>query len=81
MRNILTLVICILGFSQIDCSQENRKDFFPDGTKISAWFLDTAKIRLNDLGRQFVITEFGALIDSTVLQTIVIQNTIDEASR
>ena len=81
MRNILTLVICILGFSQIDCSQENRKDIFPDGTTIPAWFLDTTKIKLNELGKQFVITGFGAVSDSTVLQTIAIQNTIDEASR
>lgn len=75
------MVICILGFSLIDCSQESRKDFFPDGTKIPDWFLDTAKIRLNELGRQFIITGFGAVSDSTVLQTIAIQNTIDEASR
>lgn len=81
MRNICTLVICILGFSQIDCLQENQKDFFPDGTKIPDWFLDTTKIKLNELGKQFVITRFGAVSDSTVLQTIAIQNTIDEASR
>jgi polygalacturonase len=81
MRNIFLLVIVIWGFSQIKCPQENQKNFFPDGTKIPGWFLDTAKIKLNKLGKQYVITEFGAINDSMVLQTIVIQNTIDEASK
>jgi polygalacturonase len=81
MRNIFTLVICILGFSQIKCSQENKKNLFPDGTKIPDWFLDTTKIKLNELGKQFVITEYGAVNDSMVLQTGVIQNTINEAFR
>jgi polygalacturonase len=81
MRSIFTLVICILGFSQIKCSQENKKNLFPDGTKIPDWFLDTTKIKLNELGKQFVITEYGAVNDSMVLQTGVIQNTINEAFR
>jgi hypothetical protein len=81
MRNIFTLVICILGFSQINCSQENQKNLFPDGTKIPDWFLDTTKVNLNELGKQFVITEFGAINDSMVLQTGAIQNTINEACR
>jgi polygalacturonase len=70
-----------MGFSQIKCSRENKKDLFPDGTKIPDWFLDTTKVKLNELGKQFVITEFGAINDSMVLQTGAIQNTINEAFR
>jgi polygalacturonase len=81
MRNIFIFIICTLGFSQIDCFQESRRDYFPDGTEIPEWFQDTAGIRLKELGKQFVITDFGAVIDSMVLQTSVIQNTIDEAFR
>jgi polygalacturonase len=62
-------------------AQQNSKNVFPDGTPMSGWFLDYAKVKLSDLGKQYVITDFGAKWDSTLLQTQVIQKTIDEAAR
>jgi polygalacturonase len=55
-------------------------DFFPDGTAIPEWFSDTAELKPVDPGRQFLITDYGVINDSTVLQTSAIQKTIDEAS-
>ena len=59
-------------------AQKSAQNTFPDGTKIPAWFSDTAKIQLKQLGKQFVITQFGAVNDSTLVQTEAIQKTIDE---
>jgi len=61
-------------------SQVNLTKQFPDGTPIPAWFADTSKIRIQDLGRHYIITEHGAKNDSTILQTEVIQKVIDLAS-
>jgi len=80
MKNIITLGICIACILLIRCSSENKENIFPDGTKIPDWFLDTAKIRLEDLGNYIVITDYGAVNDSIIVQTITIQNAIDKAS-
>ena len=32
------------------------KDFFPDGALIDEWFYDLSVPRLEDLGRQYVLT-------------------------
>lgn len=81
MKNIYVLIILVSGFSQTVSSQESREKVFPDGTAIPDWFRDTTRIKISDLGKQFVITRYGAIHDSTQLQTAVIQKTIDEASR
>ena len=62
-------------------SQTNKSPNFPDGTKIPAWFSDSTKISLKDLGKQFIITKHGAKTDSTVVQTAVIQKIIDLAHK
>jgi len=62
-------------------AQTGRSENFPDGSKIPNWFSDSSKVMLKDLGKQFIITDHGAKIDSTVVQTAVIQNIIDQASQ
>jgi len=62
-------------------AQTGRSENFPDGSKIPNWFSDSSKVMLKDLGKQFVITDHGAKMDSTVVQTAVIQNIIDQASQ
>jgi len=81
MKNILKLIICILGFSQNAFSQENGNETFPDGTRIPAWFFKYRKNELDDLGKKFIITGYGATNDSLVIQTKAIQNTIDKAAK
>ena len=54
---------------------------WPDGTEMDAWFADTAKVDLASLGRQYVVTDYGVVNDSTVLQTERLQRIIDQASR
>ncbi|WP_157206268.1 rhamnogalacturonidase [Mariniflexile maritimum] len=79
MRNLLTFIICVASFLQNSHSQNNNNTF-PDGTEIPAWFSDVSKIKIEDLGKQYIVTNFGAVSDSTVLQTATIQKIIDRAS-
>jgi polygalacturonase len=81
MKKFLTFLILIFGFSQNAFMQENNKDLFPDGTKIPDWFLKTTKVQLNKLGKQYVITNYGATNDSMAIQTKAIQNTINKAAK
>jgi hypothetical protein len=34
---------------------------------MSPWFLDYTKVQLSDLGKQYIITDFGAKRDSTLV--------------
>lgn len=67
-------------FSVLLSVQLVAQDKFPDGTPISDWFNDSKVVDIKTLGKQYVITDYGAKADSTVLQTEVIQRTIDTAS-
>ena len=42
---------------------------WPDGTPISEWFSDTARLDPAKLGRQYVVTDYGVCRYSTLLQT------------
>lgn len=78
MKSIFLWIVFLWGCSYTTLSQQH---LFPDGSRIPGWFSETTKVKVEDLGRQFVITDYGAVNDSTLLQTAVIQETIDEASR
>jgi polygalacturonase len=75
MKIIYLLLFCLLGLTDFTFSQ----DKFPDGTEIPAWFHDYSKVKLTDLGKAYVITDFGAKNESTILQTGIIQKAIDQA--
>ena len=53
---------------------------WPDGTPISEWFADTTRLDPLQLGRQYVVTDYGVSCDSTLLQTEALQRVIDRAS-
>ncbi|MCD8380076.1 MAG: glycosyl hydrolase family 28 protein [Lachnospiraceae bacterium] len=55
------------------------KEYFPDGTPIDEWFYDTRVPSLEELGRQYVLTQYGILDDSRV-HTLEIQALIDQAA-
>jgi polygalacturonase len=81
MKNILRLLICLIGFSQVAFSQDYSNDTFPDGTVIPNWFKDYTKIELKNLGKKYCITDYGVKKDSTKVQTKAIQKVIDKASK
>ena len=80
MKNVFLFAFSLFALSINSLCQKNTNNVFPDGTKIPKWFLDSKKIDLKEIGDQFVITDFGALQDSNIIQTSAIQKTIDEAS-
>jgi len=79
MKKICLFILALLAITPKTFSQKNNKDLFPDGTKIPDWFLDAKKINPSDLGKFYSITDYGAVNDSTAVQTAAIQKTIDEA--
>lgn len=60
--------------------QLSGQELFPDGKPIPEWFGKTEKVDLSTLGKQYIITDYGAVQDSTRLQTECIQHVIDMAS-
>ena len=80
MKKILLALACsLVGLSPIN-AQKNTKQLFPDGTPISSWFTVNKKITLPQLGKAYVITDYGAKNDSTLVQTEAIQKIIDMAT-
>lgn len=57
----------------------NNKEFFPDGTPVDEWFYDTSVPTLDELGRQYVLTQYGILDDGKIY-TKEIQRLIDTAA-
>lgn len=57
----------------------NNKEFFPDGTMIDEWFYDTRIPKLEELGKQYVLTQYHILDDGRI-HTQEIQGLIDMAA-
>ena len=80
MKKILLALACsLVGLSSIN-AQKNTKQLFPDGTPISSWFTVNKKVSLPQLGKAYVITDYGVKNDSTLVQTEAIQKIIDLAT-
>lgn len=56
-----------------------KKEFFPDGTPIDAWFYEYSLPELASLGRAYPITEYGVLDDGCVY-TEAFQSLIDRVA-
>ncbi|MBS2098098.1 rhamnogalacturonidase [Carboxylicivirga linearis] len=76
----LFMILAVMLLSSCAVEKKQNVDTFPDGTEIPAWFSDASKIKLDDQGKQYNILDYGAIADSSALQTEIIQKTIDEAS-
>ena len=64
----------------LPASAKQRRQLWPDGTPMAAWFSDTAKVDVGKLGRRYVITDYGVKADSMLVQTEAIQAVIDRAA-
>ena len=54
-----------------------KADNWPDDSKMDDWFLQSGKVDVAQLGRQYIITDYGVSTDSTLVQTTLIQHVID----
>lgn len=61
--------------------ENHAQDVFPDGTPIPDWFRQNKPVELSALGKQYRITDYDVLNDSTKIQTRQIQAVIDLAHR
>lgn len=52
------------------------KEYFPDNTLIDDWFYDISVPKLEDMGKQYVLTDYG-IFDDGKIYTKEIQNLID----
>jgi polygalacturonase len=63
------------------CVPSQSQEKFPDGTVIPQWFYENKVVDIQNLGEQFVITDYGVINDSAVVQTEKIQAIIERASQ
>ncbi|MBM6992847.1 MAG: exopolygalacturonase [Prevotella sp.] len=71
----LLLALCL------NMSAKQKKQLWPDGTEIDAWFSDTTAVDMSALGKRYVVTDFGVSTDSTTVQTKALQGVIDRCAR
>ena len=75
MRKSLVFIMLLVAVAA-----NAKKELWPDGTVIAPWFSNATKIDPTQLGRQYVVTDYGVLTDSTIVQTERIQAVIDRAA-
>lgn len=84
MRKTATLLCTLLIASSglwAKTKPKGAQELFPDGSPIPAWFATgNEPTRLADLGRQYVVTDYGVAPDSTLVQTRQLQAVIDRAA-
>ncbi len=81
ISKLLLLIVCGCSVAmQMTAKPKVKVDLWPDGSPIDAWFKNTSKVDLADLGQKYVVTDYGVVDDSTKLQTEQIQRVIDMAS-
>lgn len=61
--------------------QVSGQERFPDGELIPDWFNKNEIIDIHTLGKQYRLTDYGVVNDSTILQTEKIQQIINLAAR
>ncbi len=75
-----TFILLIALFFSFQLLAKQQKETFPNGEEIPEWFSDTTRINIDSLGEKYVITDYGAKDDSTLLQTEIIQEVIEKAA-
>jgi polygalacturonase len=76
----LILMVCLAAVT-VQAKKKVKTALFPDGTPIPAWFSDTSRVDVNQLGKKYVVTDYGVSTDSTVVQTEALQAVIDRAAQ
>lgn len=82
MKKIFTMMVLVslIVSMDVDARSKRKKESFPDGTEIPVWFNDTVRVNPNTLGKRYVITDYGVMMDSTLVQTDAIQQVIDRVA-
>ncbi|MCR5519693.1 MAG: exopolygalacturonase, partial [Bacteroidales bacterium] len=78
--NRIIPVLAMLGATLISCCAP-KAECWPDGSKLSGWFSQEPSAPKGKQAREFCISSYGAVADSTIVQTAAIQKTIDAAAQ
>lgn len=76
VKKILSLIL-ITTFA---LTSSAKKELWPDGTQMDAFFSNTTKVNVAALGKQYIITDYGVKNDSSLMQTDEIQAVIDRCA-
>ena len=84
MKRKFAFIIALFISTSIAIAQKNAPkstgNYFPDGTKMSEWFLDDKKTELSSLGKTYNLADYGIFSDPGTTQTEKIQAVIDQAA-
>ena len=61
MKKIIFL-FSLLGVTSLSC-RASAKEYFPDGQEITEWFYEVKPVKLEDLGKQYLLTDHGIFAD------------------
>ena len=82
MRKFLVMSLLLtLGMLQSSAAKKKEvKEFWPDGTEMSAWFKEVKPVDVSSLGKQYRLTDYNIFADGRV-HTAEIQALIDRAAQ
>ena len=79
-RLCMALVLLMLCTAVTAKKKQPKQELWPNGEVMSEWFSDTTKVKLADLGKQYVLTSYGVRQGTTDIQTREIQAVIDRCA-
>ena len=62
-------------------SPKAKPQLWPDGTVMDAWLANTQKVDVDQLGKKYVLTDYGVVAGSPQVQTQQIQAVIDRCAQ
>ena len=83
MKKVIFLFLALVAMSTSAKSSKVKpvQRTWPDGTVMDAWFQDTRKVDVGQLGKQYVLTDYGVVAGSPQVQTTQIQAVIDRCAQ
>ncbi|UKK49726.1 glycosyl hydrolase family 28 protein [Prevotella sp. E9-3] len=75
---IMLMMLCTMAMGKKKVTKQ--QELWPNGEPISEWFLDTAKVDINSLGKKYILTDYGVRQGTCEIQTKAIQAVIDRAA-
>ncbi len=79
-KSVLFLLLMLAVLADAKPKAKKVVEKWPDGTVMDAWFSDTTKVDIKNLGRQYVITDYGVIAGSPKVQTQEFQSVIDRCA-
>ena len=76
---LMLLMTCTVVLGQK--KKANKQELWPDGNPIPAWFSDTTRVDISQLGKKYVVTDYGVRNYSEQVQTEKIQAVIDRCAQ